>query len=190
MGGPAGSRAAAGPAAQDRADHKVAASLALAGTVWLMGSDAYRHLHLDTGSLLALAASFFYAAYLLTTHRARARTDVLSVITLSTLSSLMVLLAINLAMGTALTGYPPRAWLALAGLGLISQVGGWLAINYALGHLRAAPVSVCLLGQVVVTALVARPLLGEFLRFHQLAGGIVVLAGIYLVPRNRAEVPE
>ena len=164
-------------------------AVALAGMMWLVGGDAYRQLRLDSGNLLAVGASFFYAAYLLTTHRARATADLLTVMTFSTLTSIVMLLGINLAMGTVLTGYSRHAWLALAGLGLVSQLTGWLAINYALGQLRAAPVSVCLLAQVVVTALVAMPLLGEFLKTNQVVGGILVLAGIYLVTQSSAKEP-
>jgi drug/metabolite transporter (DMT)-like permease len=117
--------------------------------------------------------------------------DLLTVVTLSTVVSVAALLAINLAMGTALGGYSRSSWLALAGLGLISQLGGWLAINYALGHLRAAPVSVCLLAQIVVTALVAMPVLGEFLKLNQVVGGALVLAGIFFVIQGtaREELP-
>ena len=153
------------------------------------GPGRLRHLRLDPGNLLAVGASFFYAAYLLTTHRARAKVDLLTVMTLSTVTSAVLLLGINLAMGTALGGYSRRAWLALAGLGLVSQLTGWLAINYALGHLRAAPVSVCLLSQVLVTALAAMPLLGEYLQSNQVIGGALVLVGIYLVTRSKAEEP-
>jgi len=161
-------------------------AVALAGMMCLMGSAAFQHLRLDPGNMLALGASFFYAAYLLTSHRVRATVDLLTVMTLSTVVSLVILYLLNLAMGTTLTGYPPRVWGALAGLGLISQLAGWLAINYALGHLRAAPVSVCLLAQVVVTALVAMPLLGEYMKLNQVAGGVLVLAGIYFVTQDKA----
>jgi drug/metabolite transporter (DMT)-like permease len=162
-------------------------AVALAGMMWLVGGAAFRQLRLDPGSLLAVAASVFYAAYILTAHRARARVDLLTVVTLSTVVSVAALLAINLAMGTTLGGYSRSSWLALAGLGLISQLGGWLAINYALGHLRAAPVSVCLLAQVVVTALVAMPVLGEFLKLNQVVGGALVLAGIFFVIQGTAK---
>jgi drug/metabolite transporter (DMT)-like permease len=75
-------------------------------------------------------------------------------------------------------------------MGLFSQLGGWLAINYALGHLRAAPVSVSLLGQAVVTTLLAMPLLGEFPAPNQVLGGVLVLAGIYVVNRPKAATPD
>jgi drug/metabolite transporter (DMT)-like permease len=59
-------------------------------------------------------------------------------------------------------------------------VGGWLSINYALGHIRASVASVSLLGQPVVTALISVPLLNEALSWAQIGGGLLVLAGIGL----------
>ena len=73
--------------------------------------------------------------------------------------------------------------LALLGMGLMPQVAGYLAINYALGHLPAPIVSVTLLGQPVVTALLAVPLLAEGLSVEQVVGGLIVLGGIYLANR-------
>jgi len=169
-------------------------ALALAGMMWLVGGDAFRHLGMSYGNLLAVGASVFYAAYILATQRARARVDLLTFMAVSTLSSVLLLLLLNLALGSALTGFPARSWLALAGLGLISQLGGWLAINYALGHMQAAHVSVCLLAQTVVTALLSMPILGEYLKANQIIGGLLVLAGIYWVTQSYARplapVPE
>jgi len=165
-------------------------AVALGGMVWLVGADAFEHLRLNTGNLLAVGASFFYAAFLLSTHRARMKVDLLTTMAVTAATSILTLLAVNLVLGTALTGYAPRAWLALTALGLISQLGGWLCLNYALGHLRAAPVSVCLLAQTGVTALAAMPLLGEYLRWNQLTGGVVLLGGIYLVTSGRGQVAE
>jgi drug/metabolite transporter (DMT)-like permease len=67
---------------------------------------------------------------------------------------------------------------------LFSHLCGYLAINYALGHLSAASVSVSILAQPVITALISIPLLGEFLSLQQVIGGTVVLIGIYLVNRR------
>jgi drug/metabolite transporter (DMT)-like permease len=83
--------------------------------------------------------------------------------------------------GAPLGGFTIRVWSALAALGLVSHLGGYLAINYALGRLRATAVSVTLLGQPVITALLAIPLLGELLTVNQIIGGVLVLVGIYLV---------
>jgi drug/metabolite transporter (DMT)-like permease len=160
-------------------------AVALTGMLLIVGGDAWRQLSLDAGNLLAIGASLFYAAYLLTTERVRSRVDTLTFNTLCVGSNVILLLAISLLWKVPLTGYSDKTWLALVGLGLISQLGGWLAINYALGHLRAAPVSVVLLGQPVVTALLAMPFLGEYLNLHQAIGGALVLVGIYLVNRQK-----
>jgi drug/metabolite transporter (DMT)-like permease len=163
--------------------------VSLAGMVILMGLGAWRHLRFSAGELLAIGASVAYAGYMLTTQRARAHVDTLTFMTLSATACILVLGLANLGLGTPLSGYSARSWWALVGMGLFSQLGGWLAINYALGHLRAAPVSVSLLGQAVVTTLLAMPLLGEFPAPNQIAGGVLVLLGIYVVNRRRAALP-
>lgn len=155
----------------------------LAGMTVLVGPRTWIDLTLGRGEALAIAASAFYAAYLLTTQRVRAHIDTISFMTLSLLSSIALLLAATLALGAPLGGFAPRSWLALLGLGLISHLGGWLCINWALGHLRAAPVSVALLGQAPITALLAIPLLGEGLAAGQIAGGALVLGGIWIANR-------
>jgi drug/metabolite transporter (DMT)-like permease len=154
---------------------------ALGGMAFIVGGNALRELHLNTGDLLAIGASLFYAAYLLTTQQARLGTDTLTFNAVSMFTAVVILLGINLLTGAQLVGFTQKSWLALLGLGLISQLGGWLAINYALGHLRATDVSVSLLAQVIVTALLGIPLLGEYLSFNQVFGGVLVLSGIYLV---------
>jgi drug/metabolite transporter (DMT)-like permease len=144
----------------------------------------------DRGNLLALISSLFYAAYLLSTQRVRSSTDTLTFMTASVISSSVTLLVICLATGAPLVGYPAVTWLALLGLGLVSQVGGWLSINYVLGVLPASRVSVSLLGQVVVTAILAIFLFGELPTAGQVLGAAIVLAGIYLVLKARAAPAE
>jgi drug/metabolite transporter (DMT)-like permease len=84
-------------------------------------------------------------------------------------------------LGSPLGGFSTRTWLALFGLGLISQLGAYLALTYALGHLPATIGSVGLLAQVPLTAILAVPLLGEPLTMPYLIGGALVLFGIYIV---------
>jgi len=74
------------------------------------------------------------------------------------------------------------------GLGLVSQLGGYLALTYALGHLPATVTSVSLLSQGPLTAVLAALLLGEPLSVYQIAGGALVLVGVGLA--NRLGRPE
>jgi len=133
------------------------------------------------GDAIAILASAFFAGYLLTTERARVAMDTLTFNTLAIIGSVVTLSTICLAFGLPLTGYPSRTWLALAGLGLISQLGAYYCLVYALGHLPATVTSVSLLAQVPGTAILAMLLLGEPLSAAQIAGTVIVLAGIYIV---------
>jgi drug/metabolite transporter (DMT)-like permease len=159
--------------------------LALGGAVIVLGSDFILHPSIGMGDMLAMAAGVFYAGYFLVTEVGRKKLDTLSYIWIVDLIAAITLLMISLGMNMPLTGYPPKTYLAFLGAALVSQVGGYLSIGYALGHLPASIVSPTLIGQPVVTALLAIPLLGEALRTEQLLGGLFVLVGIYLVHRSR-----
>jgi len=61
------------------------------------------------------------------------------------------------------------------------QAGAWFLINFAQGHLPASLVAPTLLAQPVLTGVVAFLLLGEALTLWQIAGGVIVVIGIYTV---------
>ena len=157
----------------------------LGGAAIVLGSDFIRHPSFGLGDLLALASGFFYGCYFLVTQRGRQRLDTLSYMWLVTMVSAVGLLLVNLGLGYALSGYPGLSYLVFVGAALISQVGGYLSVSYALGHLPASVVSPSLLGQPVLTALLAIPLLGEGLRPEQGLGGLSVLLGVYLIHRSQ-----
>ncbi len=161
--------------------------VALAGLNVLIGFESWKTMQFNRGDVLALLAGFFYALYLLYTMEVRKRVNTVTFMSLSLLFMVAMMFAITLFMGHSFTGYSSKTWLSLAGLGLISHFGGWLCINYALGHLKGTNVSVTLLAQSVVTAIFGIIILKEFLNPQQIAGGIIILAGIYIV--NRRNTP-
>ena len=140
------------------------------------------------GDLMAIAAAFTFAGYLLAVSKARDSMDTLTLNTIAMATSTITLLPICLAIGAPLWDYTSSTWLALVWLGLISQLGAYLGIAYALGHLPATVVSIGLLAQAPLTALLAATLLHERLSPLQLAGGALVLTGIFIV--NRAETED
>jgi drug/metabolite transporter (DMT)-like permease len=137
-----------------------------------------------TGDLMAVAASAFFAAYLVMTARVRSEMDTLTFNTLAIAGSVVTLWLVCLAMGVPLGGYSWQVWTLLLGLGLVSQLVSYFAISYALGHLPAAQTSVGLLAQAPLTALLAMPLLGESITAGQVIGSVLVLTGIYVVNRG------
>lgn len=161
--------------------------VALAGLNVLIGFESWKTMQFNRGDMLALLAGFFYALYLIYTMEVRKRVNTVTFMSLSLLFMVAMMFVITLFMGNSFTGYSSKTWLSLGGLGLISHFGGWLCINYALGHLKGTNVSVTLLAQSVVTAIFGIIILKEFLSYQQIAGGIIILAGIYIV--NRRNTP-
>jgi drug/metabolite transporter (DMT)-like permease len=162
--------------------------VAVAGVVMVFGHNLGHEAGPGRGMVMGLVAALFYAGFVLATQEGRTYLDTLTYLWISTLGAAAALAVINLLLGTRLAGYDARTYLSFFALGVIVQFLGWLLINYAQGYLRASLVAPVLLGQPVLTALLAVPLLKESLTPWLIAGGLTVLAGIYIVvwSRNRA----
>jgi len=161
--------------------------LALIGAAVVTGFNPLRILSLNPGDALAFVGALFYAAYLLVTQRGRTQLDTLSYLWLVAATATVTLAAMCLILRLPLTGYDTRAMLSVLGMGLISQTGGWLLINYALGHVSASMAVIVLLAQPIITGLLAIPLLNELLTGRQILGGALELSGIYLCLRRTTD---
>lgn len=162
-------------------------ALTLTGAGAVLSYDFLTHPTLGWGDLLALSSGLFYAGYYLATQLGREKLDAFTYTWLAGVSSTATLLIVNLSTRQPLTGYPPRTYLVFLAAAVISQIGGYIALSYALGRLPASVVSPTMIAQPVITALMAVPLLGESLYLPQVAGGLTVLAGIYLVHVSRQQ---
>jgi drug/metabolite transporter (DMT)-like permease len=160
-------------------------ALTFFGVSVVLGSDFLINPEVGKGDLLAFISSFFYAGYFLVTQSGRKHLDTLSYIWLVGLASTFTLLIINLGLKIPLTGYPAQAYWAFLGAALLSQIGGYVSVGYALGHIPASVVSPTMISQPVLTAILAVPLLGERMYPAQIVGGLIVLVGIYWVNNSR-----
>lgn len=163
------------------------------GMVAIVGRDLMQHPRLGLGDAFAVAGAACYAGYLLYVRQSRADMDALTFSAISGVAASVTLLAICLVIGTPLVGFPSQSWWALIGLALVTQVVGHLSIAHSLGRLPVSVTSIVLLGQAPITAVLAVPLLGERLDALQIVGGLLVLAGIYVVnsrPRSPAAEGE
>lgn len=158
--------------------------IAILGVSIIIGIQQVLETNMNKGNLLAIGASLFYGAYLITVRKGRISLDTFSFTTISMISSTLVLGLICVFTGTPLWGFSTQSWMALIVLGLIPQLLGWLSINQALGHISPTVTSVTLLSQSVFTALFSIPILGEMLYLHEIVGALVVLTGIYLVNKK------
>jgi len=137
------------------------------------------------GDALGVVTAMFYAWYLLSVKGVRDRgASTLRLMAITTTVTAAILLPVALASGEALLPQSWTGWLTLVGLAWISHSAGQGMIAYALAHLPAAFSSVSLLFQPVMAAVFAWVLLGESLVALQIAGGMVVLMGIYLARRG------
>lgn len=158
--------------------------IALLGVAVIVGIDKIYNSRLNAGHFLAILASLFYAFYLLIMRKGRLNLDTVTFTAISMLASSVILFLISVFTGTQLWGFSVQSWGELVGLGLISQLGGWLAINYAMAYMPPTIASVSLLSQSVFTALIAIPVLGEKLTKIEILGAGIVLFGIFLVNKK------
>ena len=137
------------------------------------------------GDALGVVTAMFYAGYLLVVKSLRDSGETtLYLMAVSTTITAIVLFPIALATGEPMIPHSAAGWRILVGLALVSHAAGQGLIAYALANLPAAFSSVSLLFQPVMAALFAWLLLAEALAPLQIAGGVVVLVGIYLARRG------
>ncbi|HUG78061.1 MAG TPA: DMT family transporter [Burkholderiales bacterium] len=158
---------------------------ALAGVALLVRSSLAFSPQGLVGDALGVVTAMFYAGYILAVKglRDRGSTAVHVMAVTSTITAIF-LFPVALVSGEQMLPVTTQGWATLAGLALVSHAAGQGLIAYALAHLPAAFSSVSLLFQPVMAAAFAWLLLSEGLAPLQVAGGVVVLAGIYLARRG------
>jgi drug/metabolite transporter (DMT)-like permease len=163
----------------------VALALALGGVALLV------HASLDfsrtalLGDALGVVTAMFYAWYILAVKGLRDRgVATLQVMAATSTLTAALLFPVALASGEQMLPSSASGWWILIGLALVSHAAGQGLIAYALAHLPAPFSSVGLLLQPVVAAFFAWVLLSEPLVALQIAGGLVVLAAIWLARRG------
>jgi len=175
----------------------VALAVALAGTVVLVGASIGTSAAVPAvgrvpavegplrlvGDALGIGTAMFYAAYQLFVSRVRSAVSTASVMAWSSLACAAILLPVAVASGETLLPATGQGWAMLAGLAVTSHVAGQSLIAYAIAHLTPTLASVGLLLQPVVAAVFAWYVLGEASGPIQVAGGTIVLVGIWLATR-------
>lgn len=159
----------------------VALAVILAGAAMVLGGSLSIHPDHAVGDGLAIISSFFYAGYFLAAQRGRETLNALTFLWMATLVGSVCLLAATQALRMPLGGYSRSTYLIFIAAAIVSQLGGLYMIVYAMGNLPASVVAPSMVLQPVLSALLAIPLAGEPLGAHQVLGGAVTLAGVYLV---------
>lgn len=156
----------------------LALTMALAGTVLLMGRSAELSPDHLIGDLLCLLAGVFYAAYFIAIARARETLAPLPLLAASTLASAVPLLVIAWAMGERIM---PSDWTPLILLSLGSQVLGQGLMTYALGRMSPLIIGLTLMTQPVIAALAGWFAFSETLGPADIVGAVLVGLALILV---------
>jgi len=140
------------------------------------------------GDGLALAGGVFMAAYLMLGQRVRRELSLLAYIALCYGTAAVLLGVAVVVLELPVTGLGTGTYLAMIALGLVSQVIGHSVYNWVLKRFSPNFVSVCLLGEPVLSGLLGLVYFREAIGVPTLAGGSLILLGIYL--GIQAEMPR
>jgi drug/metabolite transporter (DMT)-like permease len=141
------------------------------------------------GNLVAVASGFSYALYMLVASRALKNIGSLRYSWIVCMISTVILFLAVEILGLFGESLPFGSLMMIFLMALTSQVVAYLLVNYALGRLPVASASVILLGKPVVTTLLGIILIKEIPSWIQLVGGLICLAGIFLVQRSLNHQP-
>ncbi|KTG11209.1 transporter [Haloprofundus marisrubri] len=132
------------------------------------------------GNALAVVGAVTAAGYVLAGRSMRQRVALFPYVTVVYAACAAVLFVLTVSRGLPLFDYPAREWILFAAMALGPGLFGHTVINWALAHLESSVVSVSLLGEPVGSTLLALVLLSQVPTPVTLAGGAVVLGGIYV----------
>ncbi|HYD63019.1 MAG TPA: DMT family transporter [Noviherbaspirillum sp.] len=162
--------------------------IALVGAVMLVGPNASGAETSGNGKLfgdaLGLSSAIFYAAYQLVVKDARNEYSTARLMAWSTTVTGLALLPFALTAPGEFWPAQASGWLPLLALALVAQIGGQTVIAYASAHLPASLSSVSLLIQPLTAAVAAWVIFHEAIGPVQMAGGALLLWGIYLSKRG------
>lgn len=142
------------------------------------------------GDLFAVFGAIFASGYFLIGRSLRSEgQDWQSYVTLAYATAALVLLLLTFAGGESLQGYSTRTYVFLVLLALVPQLIGHTALNRSLGYLPAVAVAIAVLGEPVGASILSIIFLDEAPTVLELAGGLLILGGVYLGLRGSTPTP-
>ncbi len=155
--------------------------VALAGVIFINYSGFTFSSEAIIGNSLALAAGFFMGAYLLIGGQLRARIDLLTYLTLIYSVAAIILLIAAASLGYSFIGYSPTTYVMMILLALVPQLIGHSLLNQAIRLIPVTLVSVAIIGEPIGATILGYFILGEMPMVSEVAGGLLILTGIFMV---------
>ena len=132
------------------------------------------------GDLFALLGAVFLAVYTLLGSRLRKSFSTISYTFLAYAGASAVLLCACLATSVPLTGWSTDDYFYSFLMTVFCTYLGHSIFNWGLRYLPAPFISTCRLGEPVLATILAVVVFGEVPGAHQIIGGVIVLAGLYI----------
>ena len=136
------------------------------------------------GNTLALIGAISASGYLLVGRALRTRISLTAYVWLAYAVAAMLLGVALAASRTSLSALPAPAWGLMLLLAIGPQLFGHTAFNWAVRRLTATFVAIAILGEPVGAALLAWFFFEEGFTTLQLAGFVILLAGIFVAARG------
>jgi drug/metabolite transporter (DMT)-like permease len=155
--------------------------MATSGIAFIITSTTPGFLNARTGDLLQVLSSFTWAAYTLAGIKVVARNGPLAVIIPATLAGSVMLVGAASVTGFMHAGINARSLMAALFLGLICSGAGYYIWYRVLDEYGAARAGSYLYIEPFVTVAVAAALLNEPITMPVVAGGLLVLLGVWRV---------
>ncbi len=153
-------------------------SVALLGLVLLIGVSVFLDFSFNLAFGLGMLSGIFYALYFLVSKYVLKEVPVITFMAYSTLSASVYLAIINLLFEQQFIDYSFEAWSVFAVQGICCQLVAWLLLGYAMKNMRPTRVSLSMLSQAFVTAILAVCFLDEQITLQIIIGGLFILLGI------------
>ncbi|MFL5799500.1 MAG: DMT family transporter [Actinomycetota bacterium] len=157
-----------------------AIGVTLVGAAVISGGDVALSGRAALGDLLAVIGAVAGGAYFLIGRNLRQDLSLVPYVTIVYASCALLLLPAVLVSGTATTRFPAKTWVMFVLLALVPQIMGHTVFNYLLRFLDPTVVAIAIMGEPIGATLLALAFYGEVPPWTAVAGGIVVLAGIYV----------
>lgn len=154
-------------------------ALAFVGVVLIVTS-APAGRHALKGDLWALASAIAWVGYAFVGRRTRVGASFWGYAATVYGTAGVLIVGMVLVSGAPLAGFSPTTWAALAGLALFPTLIGHGGVNYLLGYVPAARLSLWALGEVVLAPLIAWPIFGEVPSLSVGLGAAVTVVGVAL----------
>jgi drug/metabolite transporter (DMT)-like permease len=159
--------------------------VAIAGVLVVTGVDFTLSRRALAGDALAVVGGLFAAVYLISGQSVRTRLSTTAYTVTCYGICALLLGVLCLVTGTELTGFSTRTWLLIAAVTVSAQLFGHSLLNHLLAVVSPVVISLLLLLEVPIAAMLAGVFLGQSPPWGVYVGLVMILIGLAVVTSRR-----